>query len=185
MMSKIYKIQDTRNKGFTLIELLTAVSIFAVIMTISLGSIIGIFDANRKTRSLRTAVSNLNLAMESMAKEMRFATNYHCGFNPPYANPQNCPSGDDYIHFLSNDGIETSYYLSGTTINKAVSGGIIIPLTPPELIIDNLTFYTVGAGTNNTLQPKVLIIVKAHAGGGKSRSDFVLQTLVSQRDIDI
>lgn len=177
--------QPTTNKGFTLIELLTAVSIFAIIMTISLGSIVGIFDANRKTRSLRTAVSNLNLAMESMAKEMRFSTNYHCGSNPPYENPQNCPSGDDYIHFLSNEGIETSYHLDDGAINKTVSGNATIPLTPPELIIDNLVFYTVGAGTNNALQPKVLIIVKAHAGGGKNRSDFVLQTLVSQRAIDI
>ena len=65
-------------KGFTLIELMTAMAIFTVIMAISMGSITGIFDANRKSRSLKTAITNLNLAVESMSKEMRFGKNYHC-----------------------------------------------------------------------------------------------------------
>jgi len=173
-------------KGFTLIELMTAVSVFAVVLIISMGSILGIFDANRKSRALKTVMSNINLAVESMSKEMRFGTAYHCGSNPPYATPQNCPAGENYLHFMSSDGVtEISYYLNGQAINKAVSGGIIVPLTAPELVVDSLTFYTLGAGTGNTLQPKILMKVKVHAGTGKSRTDLTLQTLVSQRLPDL
>ena len=52
------------NRGFTLIELMTAVSIFVVVMTISMGAILNIFDANRKARTLKTVLNNLNLVVE-------------------------------------------------------------------------------------------------------------------------
>ncbi|MDP3763112.1 MAG: type II secretion system protein [bacterium] len=173
-------------KGFTLIELMTAVSIFIVVMTISMGSIIGVFDANRKSRSLKAVLNNLNLTVESMSREMRFGKNYHCGSGGDLDLSQNCPSGDTLISFLSSDSVQTTYRLNGTTIEKQVgSGGDFIAVTAPEIIIDNLTFYTLGAGTGNTLQPKTVIIIKSHTGANKGRSDFTLQTLVSQRALDI
>ena len=171
-------------KGFTLIELMTAVSIFIIVMTISMGSIIGIFDANRKSRSLKTVLNNLNLTVESLSREMRFGKNYHCG-SGDVTSPQNCPSGDTLISFLSSDNIQITYRLNGTAIEKQVGGEGYIAVTAPEIIIDNLTFYTLGTGIGNTLQPKAVIIIKSHAGAGKERSDFTLQTLVSQRTMDI
>ena len=172
-------------RGFTLIELMTAVSIFIVVMTISMGSIIGVFDANRKSRSLKAVLNNLNLTVESMSREMRFGKNYHCG-SGLVTDPQNCPSGDTLISFLSSDSVQITYRLNGTIIEKQVgSGGNYIAVTAPEITIDNLTFYTLGAGIGNTLQPKTIIIIKSHTGANKGRSDFTLQTLVSQRALDI
>ncbi|MSR87888.1 MAG: type II secretion system protein [Candidatus Zambryskibacteria bacterium] len=178
-----YLTDVMKNKGFTLVEIMTAISIFAIIMTISLGSILGIFDASRKARSLKSVMNNLNLVIESMSKEMRYGRNYHCG-SGTVTTPQNCPSGDSLMSFLSSDGAQVTYTLSGTSIQKQVGSGAFLPVTAPEVIIDGLTFYTLGAGTNNTLQPKVNISIKGHAGSDKNRSDFVLQTLVSQRFLD-
>ena len=172
-------------KGFTLIELMVALSIFIVIMTISMGSILGVFDANRKSRSLKTVLSNLNLAVESMSKEMRFGQNYHCG-SGTVTTPQNCPSGDTLMSFLSSDNVQVTYRFNNQTIEKSTGTGDYIPVTAPEIVIDNLTFYTLGAGASNTLQPKVLIKIKSHSGTtGKGRTDFTLQTLVSERKLDI
>lgn len=171
-------------KGFTLIELITAMSIFIVVMTISMGSIISIFDANRQSRSLGTVLNNLNLAVESMSKEMQFGRNYHCG-SGTVTVPQNCSNGDTLISFLSSDGAQITYRLNNQTIEKLVGSGAYIAVTAPEIIIDDLTFYTLGAGTNDTLQPKVIIRIKSHAGTGRSQSNFTLQTLVSQRTLDI
>ncbi|MBI2673940.1 MAG: type II secretion system protein [Candidatus Zambryskibacteria bacterium] len=171
-------------KGFTLIELMVAVSIFIIVMTISMGSIIGVFDANRKSKSLKTVLNNLNLTVESMAKEMRFGKNYHCG-SGTITVPQNCPGGDNLMGFLSSDNLQIIYRLTGTTIEKSVNGGTYVAVTAPEIVIDNLTFYTLGAGTSNTLQPKVIIKIQSHAGAKTGRSDFTLQTLVSQRALDI
>ncbi len=171
-------------KGFTLVELMTAISIFAIIMTISMGSIISVFDAHRKSRSLKMVMSNLNLAVESMSKEMRFGKNYHCG-SGTVTVPQNCSSGGTLMSFLSNDGLQITYRLNGQAIEKQVGSSAFIAVTASELFVDDLTFYTLGAGTGNTLQPKVLIRIRSHAGAGKSRSDFTLQTLISQRALDI
>ena len=171
-------------RGFTLIELMTALSIFIIIMTISMGSIISIFDANRKSRSLKTVLNNLNLAVESMSKEMRFGKNYHCGLGI-ITVPQNCPSGGTLMSFLSSDDLQIIYRLNGTTIEKKIDNEIYLPVTGPEITIDDLTFYTLGAGTGDSLQPKVIVKIKSHAGIGKSQSNFTLQTLVSQRTLDI
>lgn len=173
-----------KNQGFTLIELLTAVSIFAIVMTVSLGSITGVFDANRKSRALRAVINNLNLAMETMSKEMRFGRNYHCGTGT-VETPQNCPAGGTIMSFLSSENDQITYRLAGTSIEKQVNDGDFVAVTAPELVLDDLTFYTLGAGTDNALQPKVIIRARGHAGNEKGRSDFTLQTLVSQRRLDV
>lgn len=172
-------------KGFTLIELMTAVSIFAVVMVISMGSILGIFDANRKSRSLKTVINNLNLAVESISKEMRFGKKFHCGSSGTLELPQNCPNGDSFVSFKSTDGPQITYRLNGQTIEKSVDNSDYIALTAPELIIDELTFYVLGSAEGDGYQPKVLMRVKAHAGSGRGRSDFTLQTLISQRVLDL
>ena len=177
--------QPTTNKGFTLIELMVAISIFIIVMTISMGSIIGVFDANRKSRSLKTVLNNLNLAVESMSKEMRFGKNYHCGLSGIITAPQNCSSGDTFMSFLSSGGVQITYRFNNQTIEKRVGSGGFIAVTAPEIVVDDLIFYTLGAGTSDTLQPKVIMRIKSHAGTGKGRSDFTLQTLVSQRVLDI
>jgi len=182
MMSKKF---PAMRRGFTLIELMTAVSIFAIVMVISMGSIIGVFDANRKSRTLKTIMNNLNLAIESMAKEMRYGESYHCGSSGTLTLPQNCPGGDTLVSFLSSEDAQITYRLNGATIEKQINSAEFLAVTAPEVIIDSLVFYTLGAGTDNLLQPKVIIKIEGHAGTDKSRSDFTLETMVSQRKLDI
>ncbi|MEK7461477.1 MAG: type II secretion system protein [Patescibacteria group bacterium] len=181
---KDMKISNGMKNGFTLVELMVAVSIFIIVMTISMGSIIGVFEANRKSRSLKTVLNNLNLTTESISKEMRFGKNYHCGAGT-ITTPQNCPSGDKLMSFLSNDNFQITYRLNNQTIEKKIDNGNYIAVTAPEIVIDSLIFYTVGAGTSDTLQPKVVIKIQSHAGTGINRSNFTLQTLVSQRVLDL
>lgn len=176
--------RETMKKGFTLIELMTAISIFIVVMTVSMGSILGVFDANRKSRSIKTVLNNLNLAVESMSKEMRFGRNYHCG-SGIVTLPQNCSNGDSLLSFLSSNDEQVTYNLNGQTIEKKVGSGGYVPVTAPEVVIESLSFYAFGAGTGDSLQPKIIIKIKGYAGSGKSKSDFTLQTLVSQRKLDI
>ena len=149
-----------------------------------MGSIIGILDANRKSRPLKTVLNNLNLAVESMSKEMWFGKNFNCG-SGTITEPQNCPSGGTLMSFLSSDDLQITYRLNGTTIEKKIEDEIYLPVTGPEITIDDLTFFTLGAGSGDLLQPKVIIKIKSHAGTGKGQTNFTLQTLVSQRQLDI
>jgi prepilin-type N-terminal cleavage/methylation domain-containing protein len=177
------KRKHNNQKGFTLIEMLTALSIFAVIMTISMGSILGIFEANRKSRSLKTVMTNLNIAMESMSKEIRFGSIYHCG--PGGLTPQNCTGGSTVFTFQPNSGEFVTYRLNNQAIERSDESGEIIAVTAPEVVIYDLGFYVLGAGTDNTLQPKVIIRIQGYTGEGTDRTKFSLQTMVSQRELDI
>lgn len=174
-------------KGFTLIEMMTAVSVFLVVMTISMGAILGIFDANKKAESSKTVMDNLNFATETMSREIRFGKNYHCGAGGNLASPQNCLSGDSLASFLSSDGIQTVYRLNGTSIEKSIDGGnTYLAVTAPEIKINSLSFYVVGANPPpDTLQPKVLIKINGTAGAkANTTTSFTLETMASQRLID-
>ncbi|MBX4195658.1 prepilin-type N-terminal cleavage/methylation domain-containing protein [Candidatus Parcubacteria bacterium] len=173
-------------KGFTLIEMMTAVTVFAIVMTISMGSILQVFDLNRKSESLKAVMDNLNLSVESMTREMRFGTVYDCGLTPPLPSRQNCSNGGNSIAFLANDGRIIVYRQSGTSIEKSTDAGLTyVPVTAPEITISDMKFYVLGANAGEGLQPKIVIKIKGSAGTkAAARTDFTLQTLVSQRLLD-
>jgi prepilin-type N-terminal cleavage/methylation domain-containing protein len=178
-------------RGFTLIEMMVSVSIFIVIMTVSMGALLGVYAANRKFEALKTVMDNLNLSVESMSREMRFGTAYHCdtaGGLTSVSTPQNCPSGNTAMAFLDEDGTTRIVYeINGTEIDKSTDGGLTyVPVTAPEITITSLNFYVTGATPSDSFQPKVLIKISGHSGTtADSQTSFTLQTLVSQRSLDI
>jgi prepilin-type N-terminal cleavage/methylation domain-containing protein len=182
-------------RGFTLIEIMVSLSIFIIIMTVSMGSILGVFNASNKSDSLRVVMNNLNLAVETMSREIMFGKNYHCmGNGVPLLEPQNCPAGDNYFTFLSNDGHQIGYrlnpYTTPPSIEKSIdspNGNVpFIAVTSPEVTIQSLNFYVIGAGVApvNSIQPKVFLQIKGFAGPQQGGSSFIIETLISQRALD-
>ncbi len=179
-------------KGFTLIEVIVAISIFIVLVTVSLGAIASIFDANRKSQSLKAIMTNLNFAVEVMAREMRFGTNYHCGESGDLEDPQNCSGGENFISFLSSEDEQIIYRLNTETdqLEKSLDGGNdYLGITAPEITIQDLKFFVLGSTVEvspaSPLQPKVIILIRGYAGAKESsRTIFTLETTVSQRVLD-
>ncbi|MDB5254034.1 MAG: seg [Parcubacteria group bacterium] len=185
-------------KGFTLIEMMTAVSIFLVVMTISMGAIIGVFEANRKSESLKIVMDNLNQSLEAASREIRFGKTYHCETNSVALNinnsfdiPQNCSGGGKLVAFRNTAGELTTYRVKDLVLEKSIDGGPYIMLTAPEIRIDStgMNFYVTGAepvSSGDYLQPRVLIKLRGRAGfaGTSARVDFSVQTTVSQRMLD-
>lgn len=174
-------------KGFTLIEIMVSLSVFIVIMTVSLGSILSILDANDKSKTKKTAMDNLNFALESISRTTRFGTNYYCGVtstNPPPA--LDCNGGGSSLSFRASDGTLVVYSLSSGRIMKTVNGSAS-PVTSSETTISRLTFYVFNSAAFPDLgQPKVVMLVSGSTGNKTStQSVFNLQTLMSQRKIDI
>lgn len=171
------------NKGFSLIELIIAIAIFIAVMTIATGAVFSVLNSNIQSKNTKTALSNLNLALESMSREIRFGTVYHCGNSGILTSPQDCPSGNSYFTFLSSEGQRIVYQRSGSAVRKSVNGGSYVSVTSPEINIQNLTFYTIGSSSSDNLQPKTVIIVRGTVGT-RAITRFAIQTLVSQRVID-
>jgi prepilin-type N-terminal cleavage/methylation domain-containing protein len=189
-IAKVINKKSVNAQGFTLIELLVSVGVFVVVMTISLGSVISILDAGRKAKALKSVMTNLNFALEVMAREIKFGENYYCGIdtNSPHTQTGSCTSTPGTaITFTSSEGVDTIYRLQGTEIEKSIDhGGTYIGVTSPEVTVTDLRFYVFGtAPIPDTNQPKALIFIRGYAGNKPTaQSNFVLQTTVSQRPLD-
>ena len=85
--------------GFTLIEMIVSVAIFSLVVVVSTGAVFTIIRTNQKVQTIKTVMENLNFALESMNRVIRFSTDYHCGNIGTLSLPRNCayPNGDDFI----------------------------------------------------------------------------------------
>jgi prepilin-type N-terminal cleavage/methylation domain-containing protein len=65
-------------KGFTLIELLVAITLFSIAISVAIGGFVRALRTQRELISLIAANSNVSLAIEQMAREMRTGKDFHC-----------------------------------------------------------------------------------------------------------
>jgi len=173
-------------KGFTLVEILVSLGIFIVIMTSSLGAMTGILTASNKARSLRTAMDTLNVSLETMSREIRFGTKYHCSVTSgTITDPRNCSTGANSISFLSSDNEQISYRYRNSGIERSINGSAYVPVTGSGIDITGLRFYVFGTTVGDTQQPNVVLVIRGHAGTTTgNKADFNLETYISQRKID-
>ena len=192
-MKKSQSFKTSSDAGFTLIEMMVAVSIFAVVMTVSAGSLLTIIDANNKSQSLKSVMNNLNFALENMSRNIRVGTLYNIesGINSP-----GC-TGGTHMEFTPRGGGDSIIYkleqhdlypndLAKFQIEKSIDGGSsFLTISSPEIVIEHLCFYGEGLDPSDQIQPRVLITSRGYAGQKeKIRTSFNLQTTVSQRQLD-
>ncbi len=188
---KSIKEKSKLTKGFTLVEIMVASSLFLSVMLIVSGAILSVFDSNQKSKNLRSVMDNLNLTMESMTRTIRFGTNYHshgCSAPADLTVPWDCNTANSSLSVRSEAGPTVTYTLSGGRIMRGASN-----ITSPDVTITTLSFWVLGStpycvsscGTQNTSQPKVIILVSGYVGTKQTtRSTFTLQTSISQRVFD-
>jgi len=158
-------------RGFTLIEFIVAVAIFVVVVLIAAGALLSIIEANRKTQSSKSVINNLNFALEGMSRSIRVGTDYS--------------GGGSTITFLNSEGDTVTYRRQGTVVEREIAGGGFTAMTAPEVIIDRLNFFIDGEDPSDQTQPSVIIVLQGHVGTDPAtRTDFSVQTLVSQRLVD-
>lgn len=176
--------------------MLVAVAVFSIVMVIAVGSILTMIDANRKAQALGSVMNNLNFALESMVRNARIGTAYHCetDINPTaVASPRDCFSNGILFAFEPFDGDPTSssdqvvYRLRNARLERSVNGGsTFAAVTAEEVQIERLRFYVVGAARNDSLQPKLIVTLRGTAGtSARIQTEFALQAVASQRVFDI
>ena len=157
---------------------------------------LAVIDGNKKSRSLVTAMDNLNFALESMTRELRVGNSYDCTA-PVSGGTGDCAGGDDIIGFTSSDGDFIVYRLN-TNLNRIERcGGIgfdcpdpnvdtnYVGMTGSTVVIDDLTFYVQGSSNADNEQPRITIVVTGTAGTGETSSTFEIQTTITQRFPDV
>lgn len=207
---KIYApIYKKGRQGFTLIEVLVSVAIFSVVMVMAVGALLSLSTAARKAQALKSAVDNLNFAIESMSRSIRTGYGYNCGS----VTGGNCPGGNNTFVFTTNNGVVTYYRLEslnndsnaaavcGQTapnvgcVARSTDGINWAPITSPDVIIDDLSsgspasylFHLFGAaaGSTDNRQPLVVLTLSGYAQVTASQqSAFHLQSTITQRLYD-
>jgi prepilin-type N-terminal cleavage/methylation domain-containing protein len=190
--------RDIRSeKGFSLVEMMVSVSLFAVIMLVAVGALLSLVDANRKARTLESVMNNLNISLDSMVRSARMGTFYVCNATSPSVSYESagadCPLGEDLFSFApygsdaSQYNERAVYFIQNGRIYRSLNGGSnSIPITAPEISIEDLTFYVIGTQPGNITQPKVVVVVKGSAGNdAKTRTTFYIQATAVQRALDI
>ncbi len=169
------------NRGFTLLEMIVALGVFSVAILLSVSSFLSLQNAEKKIQSAVNIQNNLRFAMEVMAKEIRTGESYHCGADSG-TEPLDCLSGSSSLTFKNALGQTIIYRKIDSSIQKSSDGGTVFqPLTSPDIKVDEFKFFVIGAPSNENLQPRVLINLKASGQVGVNLNEVSLQTSVSQR----
>ncbi len=203
-----YGIRNTESRGFTLVEMMVSISLFGVIMLVSVGALLSLVDANRKARALESVMNNLNISLDSMIRATRMGSHYNCGGTaiPQAPNWGDCAQGVapltsvpavfSFAPYGSNPAAQTErtvYSIANDAQGRARlyrsqnGGASSIPVTAPEVDIEEMQFYVVGSTPQDNAQPKVVIVVKGAAGEDnvRIRTSFYIQATAVQRALDI
>ena len=192
-------------QGFTLIEILVSVAIFTMVVVVSVGGLVVILNANRKTQSIATSVNNAFFATETMTRLMRTGYNYHCGTTGTLTLPLDCPSnyGSTDVYFTDDRGYFVHVFLQITggvgtimeeidsTAKNGTAFDAAYPLTAVDFNVQTLIFDVTGtipesSGSADHAQPKTTITLYGIANANNvERAPLSLQTTVTQRLLDL
>lgn len=171
--------------GFTLIEMLVSVGLFSVVLTVTLGSILTIADANKKARSLMSVMGNLNFAVDAITRSVKTGSDLD--------DNGNCISTDQVDYEAADPGSSARPRVTycwvvdaddNGSITKQVGSGVSLPLTSPDVDIDYMNFGVFGTAPGD--QPRVAINMEGTVTiSPRVSSSFTIQTTVSQRQLNI
>lgn len=205
-MNNFYYKQN-RDRGFTLIEMLVSLSLFTIVITISVGAFLSLLGASGGVQSKQSVMTTLTFALDSMTREIRTGRSYNCqpaatlkaSNQESYGDTTvNCDTGNTGLSFkeagssvTGSTATRISYYFDTATATNTIMRRVGNN-TPQSIIADgikitNLKFFVTGTDRLNDVgsdskQSTVTIILEAQDETGASTT---LQTTVTQRELDI
>lgn len=190
-------------KGFSLIEVLVSMALFIVVLTIGVGALMVLISANSKAQNMQAAVSNIQFALDSMAREIRTGNGYYCSSGSEttgdYTVVQDCDKGT-YLSIIEggkslsagsvNRRIAYRYNASAQSVERKIGNGIWVSLTDSSVAITSMHFNVSNSANRedggNDLQPNATIYISGMITGvGETSTQFTLQTTVTQRTLDL
>lgn len=108
-----------QQKGFTIIEMLVSLGIFTLVITVSVGSLLVLIAGNQQTQERSNTISSVSFVLDSMTRDIRTGTDYHCIDSTPSPfdgsgniddhelfgiTGEDCDSGDIGVSFIETGG---------------------------------------------------------------------------------
>ncbi len=203
------KARTEKMKGFTLVELLVAVAIFTTVAVVAVGSLVTVINSNNQSQSIKSAIDNINFAVDAIARNVRNGSKYVCYKDGQTLGSKDCVTGGNEISYIPSGSSTGVYYRfaaspaygEGNIQECSDVGGQTDSFCTPNspswesmtaptstVNITNMTFYVVGSDDANNsnytdrTQPRILITAQGLVvSKGKTVTNFTLQTTASRR----
>ncbi len=183
-----------------MIEIMVATSIFMVIMLVAMGALITSSDTAKKAQALRSAMDNVNFAMESMTRSLRMGTDYTCvtfgsSVSLPASANADCPfsmGGGGAVVFTPAEAPTKRDAAFRVVPRQDGSVTNVLQRCMPECVdlvssdvdIQKLVFYVSGSDPLDKIQPSVYIAIKGSVTVKGEANTFAIQTMTSQRTVE-
>lgn len=170
-------------KGFTLMEVMVSVSIFAIIITVGIGSLLTIFGTLQKTRTDQQTMDSLSFVLDTMTRRIRTGYDYTGDASTITFKDQDYGTTNTSVTYtvranpLDNDALQL-------VMADSTTGGVPIDITPDNLIIKGFNIEITGTDPADGIQPMVQIHLAGILKNGKQESPMTIQATVSQRILD-
>ncbi len=188
---KMKKFIYTKQDGFSLVELLVATSIFLMIVITTIGALVSVSNSSKQMRATRSAMDNVNYAMDNISRSLRVGSGYYCASSvslPLALNAYSDCTGEREIGFVPAKQTvgNTSFKFNNGAIEKCEANKTpsCLPITSPEVKITDLLFTVIGSDPSSSPQPSVTILIKGEVTARGKTTEFALQNYVSQRNAE-
>jgi prepilin-type N-terminal cleavage/methylation domain-containing protein len=179
-----YFMTSKNSRGFTLVEMTVSLGLFTIIMFIATSAFLSVVDTDRKSRSVRIATDNLNVALEDVSRRIKTGGTYYCG-SIDTLGVGDCPTGGNTLFFTGQDALRASYTLINGAIWRRIGANPLVQVTSTEINITGLRFIVSGSAPfPDTAQPMVVVVIDGSIGTGTASTTLKIQTTITQRAYD-
>jgi type II secretory pathway pseudopilin PulG len=185
------------SRAFTLLEIIVSTGVFVITMVILISSLVSLSNESRKARTIRMVTDNLSAAVDSIARNVRMGSTFHCGCESSpaaYDSGKDCTmdtegaGGATCFAYESQGGSSLNpndqvvYRLFSGRVQRSTDGGVsFLNLTAPEITISNLRFFVYGT-TKTQDQPIVTVVMRGATGATtRTSTTFNLETTIAAR----
>jgi len=154
-------------------ELVVSLAIFSLAIMVVLTLLSTGVQAQRKVLALQNVQENARFILEFMTKEIRMSN----------INAGNSSS----LSITRPDGERIQYlFVNGNLERRTIPAGVGGPINSDSVSV-NGSFYTIGIGTSDNLEPRATIVLSVQGKGTKTeeQAKIDLQTTLSQRTLDL
>ena len=159
-----------QSRGFTLIEVMVSVSIFTIVVTIGIGSLITMVNTQKRLHMVRTTMDSLSFSLESMSRRIRTGTDI-------------VVNNSGSINFVDQNGKRINYFIDNNRLVLVDDIGQSF-LTPINVRIDQFVIRDVGLGKNDAKKSFIRIHLVGTITVRDKQTRFALETIITPREID-
>lgn len=194
---------SNNERGFTLIELLVSVALFTVVMTMAVGALLALVNANSRAQSMQQVMTNISFALDSMTREIRTGRGFNCSNSDIAGNlsensVRDCnggtnlsivEGGESLTGGSNNSRISFRYNEQLHRVERRIGTGNWYPITAPGVVITDMYFDVKDSATGrngDAVQASITVFIEGYAGEVRStESSFAIQTTITKRVLDI